>query len=104
MSEASVSKRLAESEKSIQRTSKHHDILEMLLQSKDVSSNPMDRVELVAEALTQLIAGGDTVSNTACACFTIHNDSDIWGEDVGEFKSERWANISPRQKVASKWL
>ncbi|KAI1434303.1 cytochrome p450 benzoate 4-monooxygenase [Xylaria sp. CBS 124048] len=46
---------------------KRHDILEMLCRSKDASGQPMPRDELVSEALTQLIAGSDTVSNTACA-------------------------------------
>lgn len=44
-----------------------HDILEMLCRAKDGTGNPMPRDELVSEALTQLIAGSDTVSNTACA-------------------------------------
>ncbi|KAI8633571.1 cytochrome p450 benzoate 4-monooxygenase [Xylariaceae sp. FL1651] len=48
-------------------SSKRHDILEMLCHSKDAHGNPMPRDELVSEALTQLIAGSDTVSNTACA-------------------------------------
>jgi benzoate 4-monooxygenase len=189
MAEAAVAKRLAASEKSPQGTSRRHDILEMLLNSKDANGSPMDRTELVSEALTQLIAGSDTVSNTACASvywilegerrnpgavipklqaeldaaiptddeiashkdvinlpflrqcineamrlhstsaiglprtvtakhgvgygedhfpegtvlsvpsFTIHHDPDIWGADVEEFKPERWANLSPRQKV-----
>ncbi|KAJ4304799.1 hypothetical protein N0V90_000327 [Kalmusia sp. IMI 367209] len=68
MAEAAVAKRLVASEKGFQSTGKRHDILEMLLQSKDANGNPMSRTELVSEALTQLIAGSDTVSNTACAC------------------------------------
>ncbi|KAI1817339.1 cytochrome p450 benzoate 4-monooxygenase [Poronia punctata] len=46
---------------------KRHDILEMLCQSKDAQGNPMPLDELISEALTQLIAGSDTVSNTTCA-------------------------------------
>lgn len=44
-----------------------HDILEMLCRGKDATGQPMPPIELVSEALTQLIAGSDTVSNTACA-------------------------------------
>lgn len=39
----------------------------MLCNSKDAEGNPMPTDELISEALTQLIAGSDTVSNTACA-------------------------------------
>lgn len=46
---------------------RRHDILEMLCRAHDSDGNPMPRDELVSEALTQLIAGSDTVSNTACA-------------------------------------
>lgn len=46
---------------------RRHDILEMLCRAKDGNGNPMPRDELVSEALTELIAGSDTVSNTACA-------------------------------------
>lgn len=48
-------------------TKKRHDILEMLVSSTDSDGNPMPQDELISEALTQLIAGSDTVSNTACA-------------------------------------
>ena len=189
MAVAAVTKRLDASEKSSRIVGERSDILEMLLQSKDTDGHPMDREELISEALTQLIAGSDTVSNTACACiywildgerrnpgsvipqlqaeldgaipqndsiashkdvinlpflrqcineamrlhstsaiglprivtashgvgldenhfpqgtvlsvpsFTIHHDADIWGEDVEVFRPERWANLSPRQKV-----
>ncbi|KAJ6172200.1 hypothetical protein N7470_001267 [Penicillium chermesinum] len=46
-----------------------NDILARLIQARDAKGEPMGREELVAEALTQLIAGSDTISNTACACF-----------------------------------
>ncbi|KAI1327201.1 cytochrome p450 benzoate 4-monooxygenase [Xylariaceae sp. FL0255] len=68
---AAVNKRLedtnANPDSKGDKKTKRHDILEMLIESKDTSGNPMPRDELISEALTQLIAGSDTVSNTACA-------------------------------------
>ncbi|KZT59289.1 cytochrome P450 [Calocera cornea HHB12733] len=43
------------------------DLLTRLQQGKDDEGNPMGRSELTAEALTQLIAGSDTTSNSSCA-------------------------------------
>ncbi|KAF4632646.1 hypothetical protein G7Y89_g5490 [Cudoniella acicularis] len=43
------------------------DLLARLMEGKDENGNPMGREELTAEALTQLIAGSDTTSNTSCA-------------------------------------
>lgn len=43
------------------------DLLARLMEGKDESGNKMGREELTAEALTQLIAGSDTTSNTSCA-------------------------------------
>lgn len=40
------------------------DILTRLMEGKDVNGHPLGREELTAEALTQLIAGSDTTSNT----------------------------------------
>lgn len=33
--------------------------------------------------------------------FTIHHDAEVWGEDVEEFKPDRWLpeNLTPRQKT-----
>ncbi|KAJ8603888.1 hypothetical protein MRB53_042023 [Persea americana] len=47
----------------LQRT----DLLARLMQGKDDDGKPLGRDELTAEALTQLIAGSDTTSNTSCA-------------------------------------
>lgn len=68
MALAAVDKRLASAEKGLS-TGGHqrHDILEMLCRAKDSEGNPMPRDELISEALTELIAGSDTVSNTTCA-------------------------------------
>lgn len=43
------------------------DLLARLMEGKDDSGQPLGRTELTAEALTQLIAGSDTTSNTSCA-------------------------------------
>jgi benzoate 4-monooxygenase len=43
------------------------DLLARLMEGKDASGEKLGREELTAEALTQLIAGSDTTSNTACA-------------------------------------
>ncbi|KAF2754090.1 cytochrome P450 [Pseudovirgaria hyperparasitica] len=43
------------------------DLLARLMEGKDESGQKLGREELTAEALTQLIAGSDTTSNTSCA-------------------------------------
>lgn len=43
------------------------DLLARLMEGKDGNGNQLGRAELTAEALTQLIAGSDTTSNTSCA-------------------------------------
>lgn len=43
------------------------DLLARLMEGKDENDNKLGRDELTAEALTQLIAGSDTTSNTSCA-------------------------------------
>ena len=43
------------------------DLLARLMEGKDEHGNRLGREELTAEALTQLIAGSDTTSNTSCA-------------------------------------
>lgn len=62
-----VSKRLASVADVDNSKKRRHDILEMLVNAKDSNGEPISREELVSEALTQLIAGSDTVSNTTCA-------------------------------------
>ncbi|KAI9871700.1 MAG: hypothetical protein M1830_002597 [Pleopsidium flavum] len=43
------------------------DLLARLMEGKDENGDKLGRQELTAEALTQLIAGSDTTSNTSCA-------------------------------------
>ncbi|KAG8414165.1 hypothetical protein J3459_014993 [Metarhizium acridum] len=43
------------------------DLLARLMEGKDDNGQPLGREELTAEALTQLIAGSDTTSNSSCA-------------------------------------
>ena len=43
------------------------DLLARLMEGKDENGEQLGREELTAEALTQLIAGSDTTSNTSCA-------------------------------------
>ncbi|KAI0336705.1 cytochrome P450 monooxygenase pc-bph [Cubamyces sp. BRFM 1775] len=47
--------------------SDRRDLLAKLQEARDDNGNPMGRAELTAEALTQLIAGSDTTSNSSCA-------------------------------------
>ncbi|ESK87653.1 cytochrome p450 [Moniliophthora roreri MCA 2997] len=53
--------------KRLKEGSDRSDLLKKLQSAKDECGNPMGRAELTAEALTLLIAGSDTTSNTTCA-------------------------------------
>ncbi|CEL60107.1 Benzoate 4-monooxygenase OS=Aspergillus niger GN=bphA PE=1 SV=1 [Rhizoctonia solani AG-1 IB] len=46
---------------------KKTDLLERLSQAKDENGAPMGKEELAGEALSQLVAGSDSTSNSACA-------------------------------------
>jgi benzoate 4-monooxygenase len=59
---ARVSQRL-EGKQDVERV----DLLARLMEGKDETGAKLGRAELTAEALTQLIAGSDTTSNTSCA-------------------------------------
>jgi benzoate 4-monooxygenase len=48
-------------------TNSRVDLLARLMEGKDENGEKLGREELTAEALTQLIAGSDTTSNTSCA-------------------------------------
>lgn len=66
---AAVAARLDAAEKGTSGQEERNDILTRLIQGKDANGQKMGRKEVTAEALTQLIAGSDTISNTACAVF-----------------------------------
>ena len=50
-----------------EETGQRKDLLARLMEGKDEKGEKLGREELTAEALTQLIAGSDTTSNTSCA-------------------------------------
>jgi len=62
---AAVAKRMAADASG--DASQRVDLLRRLQEARDEEGNPMGREELTAEALTQLIAGSDTTSNSSCA-------------------------------------
>lgn len=185
---AAVASRLDAAEKGV--VDNRNDLLSRILSGKDANGHKMGRTEVTAEALTQLIAGSDTISNTSCGVFywilhgeraapgtiisrlqaeldeaipdgtpvpkysmvkhlpflkgcidegmrlhstsaiglprivvegpgvdfdgkhfppgtvlsvpsyTIHHMAEIWGEDVNDFKPERWHYLNERQKMA----
>lgn len=51
----------------LENGSERDDLLAKLQAAKDDQGETMGKMELTAEALTQLIAGSDTTSNTSCA-------------------------------------
>ncbi|PWN47165.1 cytochrome P450 [Violaceomyces palustris] len=51
----------------LENGSEREDLLAKLQGAKDDRGEPMGKMELTAEALTQLIAGSDTTSNSSCA-------------------------------------
>ncbi|KFY09819.1 hypothetical protein V491_07956 [Pseudogymnoascus sp. VKM F-3775] len=63
---ARVNERLAST---ATKESERVDILARLMEGKDSNGQPLGRKELTAEALTQLIAGSDTTSNTLTGIF-----------------------------------
>lgn len=55
------------------------DLLARLMEGKDENGEPLGRDELTAEALTQMIAGSDTTSNTSCALlFHVLKNPEAW--------------------------
>ncbi|CAI4216055.1 unnamed protein product [Parascedosporium putredinis] len=102
------------------------DLLARLMQGRDEKGEPLGRDELTAEALTQLIAGSDTTSNSSCALFyhVARNpavfrklraeidevmskdeeiptyEAEIWGDNADDFVPERWETLTETQKNA----
>ena len=57
------------------------DLLARLMEGRDENDERLGREELTAEALTQLIAGSDTTSNTSCAwLFWCLNTEGVYGK------------------------
>ncbi|KAI9694401.1 MAG: hypothetical protein M1822_000017 [Bathelium mastoideum] len=78
------------------------DLLARLMEGRDEKGEKLGRQELTAEALTQLIAGSDTTSNTSCALLyhVLHNphvisklqdelDKALPSDDVPRFEQVR---------------
>ena len=100
---AAVNKRLAANEDGLAKGKGRGDILEMLVHAKDFDGNPMPRDELVSEALTQLIAGSDTVSNTACAViyWILHGERRNPGTIVPRLQQELDEAIPAGSEIAA---
>lgn len=80
-----------------------NDILERLINGKDANGNQMERAEITAEALTQLIAGSDTISNTSCGVFywILHGERARPGSILPQLRAELDAAIPEGQRAAS---
>lgn len=98
---AAVASRWEAAEKGI--VDERNDILSRLLQAKDATGQPMGRTELTAEALTQLIAGSDTISNTACAVFywILHGERSAPGTVVPRLRGELDNAMPSSAEIAS---
>lgn len=83
--------------------SSRNDILERLINGKDANGNRMERDEITAEALTQLIAGSDTISNTSCAVFywILHGERAKPGTILPRLREELDAAIAGDDGVAA---
>lgn len=98
---AAVASRIDAAEKGVDDN--RNDILSRLLQAKDANGQPMGRTELTAEALTQLIAGSDTISNTACAVFywILHGERSAPNTIIPRLRQELDTAIGPDKKIVS---
>lgn len=105
MAVAAVSARLSAVEKGLPNLDEHGkeriDILTLLLAGKDANGAQMGREELISEALTQLIAGSDTVSNTTCAViyWTLHGERARQGSIIPKLQKELDAAIPETMTV-----
>jgi len=101
---AAVAKRLDAAEKGLAGAGNdRNDLLARLMQGEDAEGNIMGRQEVTAEALTQLIAGSDTISNTACAIFywTLHGERANPGSVIPRLQEELDAAIPAGTDVAT---
>jgi benzoate 4-monooxygenase len=85
---AAVASRLDAAEKGV--SDSRNDLLSRILTGKDINGQKMGRVEVTAEALTQLIAGSDTISNTACGVFywILHGERGAPGTIICRLQAE----------------
>jgi benzoate 4-monooxygenase len=100
---AAVRSRIDAAEKGTDCQEDRKDHLARLLQGKDASGERMGCQEVAAEALTQLIASSDTISNTACAIFywIFHGEPAAPGTIISRLQSELDAAIPDGTEVAS---
>jgi benzoate 4-monooxygenase len=100
---AAVASRIDAAEKGIKGQPDRNDILARLMQGRDANGLRMGRTEVTAEALTQLIAGSDTISNTACAVFywILHGERARPGSIIPRLQEELDAAIPSGTDVAS---
>ncbi|CAG8079440.1 unnamed protein product [Penicillium olsonii] len=98
---AAVASRLEAAEKGAGES--RNDILARLLQARDANGQPMGQDEIIAEALTQLIAGSDTISNTACGIFywILHGERSAPGTIIPRLQEELDQAINPSSEIAS---
>jgi len=103
IAEAAISKRLSEAEQDGAQFKQRNDVLGLLVRGKDANGDPMGHDELVSEALTQMVAGSDTVSNTACAVFywILHGERAAPGSVIPRLQAELDAAILPGSEVAA---
>ncbi|KAH0287137.1 cytochrome p450 benzoate 4-monooxygenase [Aureobasidium namibiae CBS 147.97] len=97
-----VSQRLDAVQQEMAKESDRHDILALLLKAKDPDGEAVPYEEVVSEALTQLIAGSDTISNTACAIIylILAGERDAPGTILPRLQRELDAAIPGNEKVA----
>jgi benzoate 4-monooxygenase len=94
---ARVNERLAHPARAAGRV----DLLARLMEGRDEAGERLCREELTAEALTQLIAGSDTTSNTSCALlFWVLKTKGVAGRLAAELDAAvpaggvpRWAQV-----------
>ncbi|KAF2635655.1 cytochrome P450 [Massarina eburnea CBS 473.64] len=100
---AAVASRIDAAEKGTSMDLDRNDLLARLLQGKDAHGQKMGRKEVTAEALTQLIAGSDTISNTACAVFywILHGERAKPGTVIPRLQEELDAAIPSGTDVAT---
>jgi benzoate 4-monooxygenase len=98
---AAVASRLDAAEKGI--VDNRNDLLSRIMTGKDANGEMMKRTEVTAEALTQLIAGSDTISNTSCGVFywILHGERAAPGTIIPRLQAELDAAIPDGLAVPS---